>query len=157
LWGDPLPGHSIKQVWFAGVHSDVGGGYTEAESGLSNIALEWMLCEAASLGLLVDPEKADRVLGRIPPPPPVAPDPLEKIHNSLTWAWWILEFFPHSYYDPILEKVLWKIPLGAPRYISATSVVHETVKQKLDVDQSYNPPNLPPGLAAEPRNACKFS
>ena len=28
---DLLPGQDIKQVWFAGVHSDVGGGYPEAE------------------------------------------------------------------------------------------------------------------------------
>ncbi len=51
LWGDQLPGQSLKQVWFAGVHSDVGGSYAAAESGLSQIALEWMLCEAVPLGL----------------------------------------------------------------------------------------------------------
>ena len=27
----------ILQVWFAGVHSDVGGGYPEAEAGCRNI------------------------------------------------------------------------------------------------------------------------
>ena len=30
----------MKQVWFPGVHCDVGGGYAEAESGLSKLALE---------------------------------------------------------------------------------------------------------------------
>ncbi len=35
----------LTQIWFAGVHSDVGGGYKEA--GLSNIALQWM-CEAVA-------------------------------------------------------------------------------------------------------------
>ena len=29
LWSQPLPGQDIKQVWFAGVHSDVGGGYAK--------------------------------------------------------------------------------------------------------------------------------
>src|SRR5450756_740209 len=38
------PAQNLKQVWFAGVHSDVGGSYAEAESGLSKIALRWMLC-----------------------------------------------------------------------------------------------------------------
>jgi hypothetical protein len=32
------------------------GSYPEPESGLSKIALEWMLCEAQPLGLLVDPQ-----------------------------------------------------------------------------------------------------
>jgi uncharacterized protein (DUF2235 family) len=37
----------IKQVWFAGVHSDVGGGYQEFE--LSDLALEWMIDEATAI------------------------------------------------------------------------------------------------------------
>lgn len=39
----------IKQVWFSGSHTDVGGGY--AEAGLSDIALEWMVQKALSHGL----------------------------------------------------------------------------------------------------------
>jgi hypothetical protein len=39
----------FKQVWFAGSHSDVGGSYPDTESRLSDIALTWMLEEAASL------------------------------------------------------------------------------------------------------------
>ena len=54
----------LKQVWFPGVHCDVGGGYPEAESGLSKIALEWMLKEAIAAGLLVDPAKMALVLGQ---------------------------------------------------------------------------------------------
>lgn len=37
----------IKQVWFAGAHADVGGGYTETE--LSDLALAWMVRELAAL------------------------------------------------------------------------------------------------------------
>ncbi len=50
----------IRQVWFAGVHSDVGGGY--ADEGLSGVALEWMLDEAKAHGLsfLPDAEPAIR-------------------------------------------------------------------------------------------------
>jgi glutathione S-transferase len=33
----------IRQVLFAGAHADVGGGYPSGESGLSDIACEWML------------------------------------------------------------------------------------------------------------------
>jgi hypothetical protein len=43
----------LKQGWFPGVHCDVGGGYPEPESGLSKIALEWMVDEAQSAGLLI--------------------------------------------------------------------------------------------------------
>ena len=43
----------VKQVWFAGMHSDVGGGYAEKE--LAHIPLVWMVREAMDLGLLVYP------------------------------------------------------------------------------------------------------
>jgi hypothetical protein len=33
----------IKQVWFASVHADIGGGYPENESGLSKFPLDWMI------------------------------------------------------------------------------------------------------------------
>lgn len=39
----------FKQVWFAGSHSDIGGSYPDTESRLSDIALSWMVEEAASL------------------------------------------------------------------------------------------------------------
>ena len=41
LW-DPetKKGQTIKQVWFCGMHTDVGGGYAEPE--LSDIALDWV-------------------------------------------------------------------------------------------------------------------
>ncbi|HYW30081.1 MAG TPA: DUF2235 domain-containing protein [Gemmatimonas sp.] len=42
----------VEQRWFAGVHSNVGGGY--ADRGLSNIALRWMVDRAASCGMEFD-------------------------------------------------------------------------------------------------------
>lgn len=38
----------LKQVWFAGDHADIGGGYPENESRLSDIALQWMVEELRS-------------------------------------------------------------------------------------------------------------
>ena len=37
----------IKQVWFPGVHSNVGGGYRD--TGLSDLALDWMVKEATAI------------------------------------------------------------------------------------------------------------
>lgn len=53
LWNEQgvKPGR-IKQVWFAGAHADVGGGY--AEDNLSYIPLDWMIDEAFKRGLIVD-------------------------------------------------------------------------------------------------------
>ncbi|MFI7003241.1 DUF2235 domain-containing protein [Nocardia sp. NPDC050175] len=45
----------VKQVWFEGVHSDIGGGY--AECGLSDITLRWMVREAESVGLAFDRDR----------------------------------------------------------------------------------------------------
>lgn len=49
LWTGVAPGRDIKQLWFPGVHSDVGGGYLE--SGLADGALKWMIEEASHCGL----------------------------------------------------------------------------------------------------------
>ena len=53
----------VKQVWFAGVHSDVGGGYAEPEAGLSLIPLAWMMREARQAGLQFRPRVSRQLLG----------------------------------------------------------------------------------------------
>jgi uncharacterized protein (DUF2235 family) len=53
LWNKPLGWvGQLEQVWFAGVHCNVGGGY--APDGLANEALHWMVEKAEHLGLEVD-------------------------------------------------------------------------------------------------------
>src|SRR5207302_1781947 len=102
LWHPASSGQSgpadMKQVWFPGVHCDVGGGYAEAESGLSKVALEWMLAEAHSRDLFLDKARTDLVLGKsgggyVPP------DPAAAMHESLTWKWWPAEFVFKRHYD----------------------------------------------------------
>lgn len=53
LWTRP-PGWNgtLEQVWFAGVHSNVGGSYSP--DGLANEALHWMVEKAEGLGLEFD-------------------------------------------------------------------------------------------------------
>ncbi len=65
----------IEQVWFAGVHSDIGGGYTER--GLSNIALHWMLSKATRSGLRIDQNRLAQY----------RPEPHDSLHRSLAGFW----------------------------------------------------------------------
>jgi uncharacterized protein (DUF2235 family) len=48
----PVPGQTLQQVYFAGVHCDVGGGYPETQ--LSDITFGWMAGKARALGALFD-------------------------------------------------------------------------------------------------------
>jgi uncharacterized protein (DUF2235 family) len=41
----------VEQVWFVGAHSDVGGGYAASQSGLSDIALDWMMQKLSGVGI----------------------------------------------------------------------------------------------------------
>jgi hypothetical protein len=47
-----LPNVSIEQVWFAGAHADVGGGYKTRS--LAHIPLVWMAKQAEAVGLTFD-------------------------------------------------------------------------------------------------------
>src|SRR3954468_15922767 len=74
LWAtEPDPGQTVEQVWFAGAHSDVGGGYPE--HGLSDLALDWMMERAAAAGLAMD-ATAVKALG-------TKPDYKQAVHDSL--------------------------------------------------------------------------
>jgi len=51
VWNEKnFTGH-VEQVWFAGVHSNVGGGYPR--TGLSDVALQWMQSKAQAHGLVL--------------------------------------------------------------------------------------------------------
>src|ERR1043166_4053154 len=49
---DPVFPQRVEQVWFPGVHSDIGGGYSSTD--LSDITLRWMIDRASSCGLVID-------------------------------------------------------------------------------------------------------
>ncbi len=155
LWRpDPAKcSQDILQVWFAGVHSDVGGGYPEVESGLSKITLQWMLDEAQAHGLMVDEGKKNDVLG-LTNPAMTKPDVMGKLHDSLTGAWWILEVIPRRHLDMSLTPPAWKwkIPLAQPRYIELGSIIHPSVMQRMTADPTYRPVNLLP--SSDPADAA---
>lgn len=115
------PGHTFKQVWFAGAHSDVGGGY--AESGLANASLHWMVREADAVGLLVDLDKLDSRY---------AANAFDCLH------------------DETLRTPLWTIA-GAftRRYPPQDFRIHESVEQRrANAALAYRPP-LPRGFIIE--------
>ncbi|HEU5107333.1 MAG TPA: DUF2235 domain-containing protein, partial [Micromonosporaceae bacterium] len=64
-------GQRLEQVWFAGAHSNIGGGY--ADSGLSDVAFLWMQQRAEECGLEFD-ESVVRDAAR--------PDPLGELRDS---------------------------------------------------------------------------
>lgn len=114
----------LRQVWFPGVHCDVGGGYPEAQSGLSKIALEWMIREAEHAGLLLDERRVNRVLGRAGGGY-VQPCPNGPMHQSLEGAWRLAEFVLKEHYDWKQKRVRRRINLFRRRFIPPNSRVHD--------------------------------
>jgi hypothetical protein len=160
MWGSGQPNQDLKQVWFAGVHSDIGGGFGESESGLSKATLAWMVNEAKAAGLLTDPALEHLILCGAPPIPhdpiseynqfqPWAPD--APIH-FMAWWWWFLEFFPKQYQSLTNGQWVrrWKIPLGRRRFIAEGSLVHSSVVARIQKISSYRPANLPQEYFTEP-------
>ncbi|MGV8918904.1 MAG: DUF2235 domain-containing protein [Pseudomonas sp.] len=54
-----VPPGRLTQVWFAGVHSNVGGGYPEDQ--LSYVPLHWIMSEAAAAGIQLLPAAVDKI------------------------------------------------------------------------------------------------
>ena len=134
-----------KEVWFAGVHCDIGGSYDEEECGLSKLSLEWMLVEAINHGLAVDIPKAKAVIDA-----DQAPDPLAKQHNSLTLKWLPCEFVPKRPYYRGRRR--FRINLGRRRHVPDSPVLHQSVDIRLnDAKLDYKPANLPKKYTVEIR------
>ncbi len=54
-----VPAGRITQVWFAGAHSNVGGGYPEGQ--LSLVSLDWLMTEAIGHGLIVNKNAIEKI------------------------------------------------------------------------------------------------
>jgi uncharacterized protein (DUF2235 family) len=102
----------LEEVWFAGVHSDVGGTYPD-DPRLSTIALKWMLEGAVQSGLLVDEKAVRRAFGTL-----ATADAAATAHRN-GWAWSLL--FPRTR----------PVPKGA--------VVHASVRERMRALPDYTP------------------
>lgn len=88
LW-TPKPGVDIRQVWFSGVHSDIGGGYED--SGLSHCAARWLLDEAQAFGLTFESHFTDGL----------QPDPLGRQHNERKGIYLARRLFTRTIEGPL--------------------------------------------------------
>jgi uncharacterized protein (DUF2235 family) len=113
----------LEQVWFPGVHSDVGGGYPEA--GLSDIALQWMLEKAQSCNLDFDNIALN-------------PNPLAAMHETYK-GFYTLQ---HKLNRPI-DKV-------EPNEGNTNESLHLSVLERYKNDKSYRPKNLEDYLSKHP-------
>lgn len=103
----------MEQRWFAGVHSNIGGGY--ADCGLSDLTLEWMVNKAADIGLSFNTEALKCI----------ACNYKAQINNSYTFLYWL--------WLPIWRKI---------SYGEDNQVIDESVWKKYNDDSSYRPANL---------------
>jgi len=107
----------LKQVWFAGVHSDIGGSYEPDEDGtlLSDIPLGWMAKEAQSAGLALEPHLIQGL----------KPNVKATLHKSRRHIY----RYRKPYYRPI-------------EHSGGEVLIHESVKERWDADPEYRPKEL---------------
>ena len=116
------------EVWFPGCHSDVGGGYKEAD--LSYAPLNWMVRLSTNYGLLVDQTKI--------PSEPYFDSTMPVVHDETQkFAWWFIGFCTFDRYFN--------------REVSTMDVVYPTVAQLRAL--GYSPDYLPQNCVAWNENA----
>ena len=71
-----LAGQSVMQVWFPGVHSDIGGGYHD--KGIGDTTWDFMMRQAAAKGLVIDSAR---------PTPELTLNALPAQHESFDKTW----------------------------------------------------------------------
>lgn len=139
MWEEPFnlagPPPRIEQVWFPGVHSDIGGGYEDA--GLGRIALDWMVRKLMGLGVAFDTWRPAEVPGD-------GLDPTATIHESRT-----LPLYLPDRFRPHLRPV--KGIAAADRsqrsrpqllYKPIAEALHRSALDRWAKDARYRPPNL---------------
>lgn len=137
LWTqqDGAGDQQLEQVWFAGAHSDVGGGYPDP--GLSDVTLQWMIDRARRFGLQVtQPPHRERPTVEVDQGETaqveIAPDPLGELHSSRKSFYRLVEPFHR--------------PIGAhPRgneWVSSTAVLRRkrTAYQPENLVDALRPP-----------------
>ena len=152
-WGGPFRSkepapQDVKEIWFSGVHGDVGGGYPEKVSGLAKIPLAWMIDETKKLGLSYKTRTInDIVLGKNKAKDHVKPDPLSAPNRSMNFAWRIIELLPRRVPKSRETKrpslFGWYFPMSERRWIPDSACVHKSVFERRGTSNDYQQPNIP--------------
>ncbi|MFK7939256.1 MAG: DUF2235 domain-containing protein [Roseovarius sp.] len=157
LWGDKRiyrggkfgrdTSQDVNEVWFSGVHADIGGGYPEAEAGLAKLPLRWMLNELEPMGLEIDTRAYRKYALGAYNDAYIAPNPLAAPHDSMTPDWKILEALPfkHTRYTQTHRKVRFGFyrPKCERRIISDGANIHASVFERRGTESDYDQPNIP--------------
>ena len=138
LWQAPNRPERVKQVWFEGAHSDVGGGY--AETGLSDTALLWMVGEASLQGLVFDKPLLDAY---------VDSRSADVRHSSGTWFYGLANLRERIRPRPQQERVVFT---GSRRNLDAPGtgvlLASSAAEHVADQGADYRPSNLDAYVAA---------
>lgn len=130
---DAVPPQDRQQLWFAGVHSDIGGGYPDTK--LWRCTFDWMIAEARTAGILVDDAKLASVA------PPLAEPWKEGQHESLK-KWWVpAELFPKLHWNDKKQRNEFHFNLFRRRRILDGELLHSSALERIRTT-SYAPSNL---------------
>jgi uncharacterized protein (DUF2235 family) len=121
----------LKELWFAGVHADIGGGYPESEGAIWRAAYSWILTEAIAAGLLVRVGGAAVGAG--------SDGLLDPIHDSLKGAWRVAEFMPKMAYDSHLKRRRPMLGLFRGRRAPVNAQLHQSATSRMQQLSGYIP------------------
>ncbi|KAH1788599.1 hypothetical protein KXX36_006044, partial [Aspergillus fumigatus] len=160
----------FKEVYFAGNHGDVGGGWPSKSWPASQIPLTWMVQEAIKAGLTFESNKLE-VLGCQDPATCGSGQDIVRqaeraqIHDSLdydsgrpteTFFWRLLEWIPFKRPkitpDGSVCMTRWHAR-GSRRPLPKDAKIHGSVIRRLRADPGYRPYNL--GLGNKPNEMDK--
>ena len=135
-------GQPLHEAWFPGVHSDVGGGYPEADGGLWRTPFRWVLEGVRRGGLLDGPAPRFRTPDRGPHPhaPPAEPC-AEPKRESLHGVWWLRGALPEAADFGTARASAGSGP-GPPPLDRRRRLIHACALQRLRTDATYVLPTL---------------
>ena len=121
LWSQSKNAHKreipqvMEQRWFAGVHSNIGGGYPDAR--LNDITLNWIIEKAAAVGLAIDNAYCET-----------------HVHPSIDGKLYNSSVFPFNLFGPV-----YRIISSKENYCAT---IDASVIKKWALNEKYRPKNL---------------